>query len=135
MSYLWKNNNTMKRTLKIYLTMGLMSLLFGCAPKPTFRSVDAEQFAREIEREEVQLVDVRTTEEYAEGHIPGAVNMDVNGEKFDAEISTLDPSRPVALYCRSGRRSKLAAERVVKAGFEVVELDGGFLSWTGDKEP
>ena len=125
----------MKRTLKICLTMGLMSLLFGCAPKPSFRSVDAEQFAREIEREEVQLVDVRTAEEFAEGHIPGAVNMDVNGVAFEAQIATLDTERPVALYCRSGRRSKVAAEKVVKAGFEVVELDGGILSWTGDKEP
>lgn len=115
--------------------MGLMSLLFGCAPKATFRSVNAEQFAREIEREEVQLVDVRTAEEFAEGHIPGAVNMDVNGVEFDAQIATLDTERPVALYCRSGRRSKVAAEKVAKAGFEVVELDGGILSWTGDKEP
>ena len=125
----------MKRTLKNCLMMGLMSLLFGCAPKPSFRSVDAEQFAREIEREEVQLVDVRTAEEFAEGHIPGAVNMDVNGVEFDAQIATLDTERSVALYCRSGRRSKVAAEKVAKAGFEVVELDGGILSWVGDKEP
>ena len=125
----------MKRTLKNCLMMGLMSLLFGCAPKPSFRSVDAEQFAREIEREEVQLVDVRTAEEFSEGHIPGAVNMDVNGVAFEAQIATLDTERPVALYCRSGRRSKVAAEKVAKAGFEVVELDGGILSWTGDKEP
>ena len=125
----------MKRTLKICLTMGLMSLLFGCAPKPSFRSVDAEQFAREIEREEVQLVDVRTAEEFAEGHIPGAMNMDVNGVAFEAQIATLDTDRPIALYCRSGRRSKVAAEKVAKAGFEVVDLDGGILSWTGDKEP
>ena len=123
----------MKRTLKNCLMIGLVSLLFGCAPKATFRSVDAETFAREIAREEVQLVDVRTPAEYAEGHIPDAVNMDVNGASFAAEIATLDPARPVALYCRSGRRSKLAAEQVVKAGFEVVELDGGILSWTGEK--
>lgn len=115
--------------------MGLMSLLLGCAPKANFRSVNAEQFAREIEREEMQLVDVRTAEEFAEGHIPGAMNMDVNGVAFDAQIATLETDRPVALYCRSGRRSKVAAEKVAKAGFEVVELDGGILSWTGDKEP
>lgn len=126
----------MKRTFKIgILVGGLLSLLVGCSPKATFRSVDAEQFAREIEREEVQLVDVRTAEEFAEGHIPGAVNMDVNGVAFEAQIATLDTDRPVALYCRSGRRSKVAAEKVAKAGFEVVELDGGVLSWTGDKEP
>ncbi|MBR3847625.1 MAG: rhodanese-like domain-containing protein, partial [Alistipes sp.] len=41
---------------------------------------------------------------------------------------------PVALYCRSGRRSKMAAERVAKAGYEVIELDGGVLSWKGALE-
>ena len=48
------------------------------------------------------------------------------------QVETLDKVRPVALYCRSGRRSKLAAEQVVQAGFEVVELNGGILSWQGE---
>lgn len=120
-------------TLKITLVMGgLLSLLFGCSPKVSFVSVDAATFAVEMAREGVQLVDVRTPAEFAEGHIPGAVNMDVNGAEFDTQIATLDAERPVALYCRSGRRSKLAADKVAKAGFEVVELDGGILSWEGE---
>lgn len=120
-------------TLKITLVMGgLLSLLFGCSPKVSFVSVDAATFAVEMAREGVQLVDVRTPAEFAEGHIPGAVNMDVNGAEFDTQIATLDAERPVALYCRSGRRSKLAADKVAKAGYEVVELDGGILSWEGE---
>lgn len=120
-------------TLKITLVIGgLLSLLFGCSPKVSFVSVDAATFAVEMAREGVQLVDVRTPAEFAEGHIPGAVNMDVNGAEFDTQIATLDAERPVALYCRSGRRSKLAADKVAKAGFEVVELDGGILSWEGE---
>ena len=107
-------------------------MLFGCSSKTEFRSVEGEEFARIIAEKEVQLVDVRTPSEYAEGHISGAVNMDVQGESFAEQVKTLDKERPVALYCRSGRRSKLAAEQVVKAGYEVVELNGGILSWQGE---
>ena len=114
------------------LLCALFGMLFGCSSKTEFRSVESEEFARIIADREVQLVDVRTPSEYAEGHISGAVNMDVQGESFAEQIQTLDKERPVALYCRSGRRSKLAAEQVVKAGYEVVELNGGILSWQGE---
>ena len=116
---------------KLFLVMicTLFGALFGCSAGNGFKSVDVKRFARVIAREEVQLVDVRTPEEYAEGHIAGAVNIDVKGEAFDEQLSTLDPKRPVALYCRGGRRSKVAAERAVKAGFKVFELDKGYLSW------
>ncbi|MBQ6861707.1 MAG: rhodanese-like domain-containing protein [Alistipes sp.] len=114
------------------LLCALVGMLFGCSSKTEFRSVESEEFARIIAEKEVQLVDVRTPSEYAEGHISGAVNMDVQGESFAEQVETLDKERPVALYCRSGRRSKLAAEQVVKAGYEVVELNGGILSWQGE---
>ena len=119
-----------------YLLFFLFSALFGggCKSDTPFTSVEAEAFAREINNPEVQLVDVRTPEEYAEGHIPGAVNMNVNDASFDKQIASLDKNRPVALYCRSGRRSKIAATRIAKAGYKVVELNGGILSWKGNLE-
>lgn len=107
--------------------------VFGCTAKG-FVSVDADEFAREIAKSGVQLVDVRTAEEYANGHIPAAVNMDVFSSDFAKQIATLDKERTVALYCRSGRRSKSAAEQAVKLGYKVVELDGGILSWKGEIE-
>ena len=107
--------------------------LFGCTAKG-FVSVDAEEFAREITKSGVQLVDVRTTEEYTNGHIPNAVNIDVLSPNFAQEIAKLDKAQPVALYCRSGRRSKSAAEQATKLGFQVVELDGGILEWKGEIE-
>ena len=107
--------------------------IFGCSAKG-FVSVGADEFAHEIAKEGVQLVDVRTAAEYADGHIPNSVNIDVLAENFAERIATLDKSRPVALYCRSGRRSKSAAEQAAKLGFTVVELDGGVLSWRGKLE-
>lgn len=118
----------------IYLIVMCLSFIFGCQAKNGFTSVDAKTFAVEIAKPQVQLVDVRTAEEYQQGHIPAAVNIDVNSPDFDSRIAELDKGRSVALYCRSGRRSKIAAARVVELGFKVVELDGGVLSWQGELE-
>ena len=83
----------------------------------------------------VQLVDVRTAEEFADGHIPGAVNIDVKRDDFDELAAAgLDSGRPVAVYCRSGARSKVAAKRLAGKGFTVYELDNGFMNWDGPKE-
>ena len=116
----------------IYLIVMCLSFIFGCQAKSGFTSVDAKAFAEEIAKPQVQLVDVRTAEEYKQGHIPAAVNIDVNSPDFDSRIAELDKQRCVALYCRSGRRSKIAANRVAAQGFKVVELDGGVLSWQGE---
>lgn len=118
----------------IYLIVMCLSFIFGCQAKSGFTSVDAKAFAEEIAKHQVQLVDVRTAEEYQQGHIPAAVNIDVNSPDFDSRIAELDKQRCVALYCRSGRRSKIAANRVAAQGFKVVELDGGVLSWQGELE-
>ena len=119
----------MKKFILMTFFAGLCAI-FGCSAK-TFESVDAAEFAREIAKKGVQIVDVRTAAEYAEGHIPNAVNIDVYSEDFADKIAQLDKERTVAIYCRSGRRSKSAAEQAVKQGFKVVELDGGVLSWRG----
>ena len=80
----------------------------------------------------VQLVDVRTPEEFGEGHLEGAVNIDfLDDEVFSAGIKGLDKERPVLLYCRSGRRSADAGRLLLKEGFkEVYDLEGGYLNWT-----
>lgn len=114
------------------LLAGLCAI-FGCSAK-NFESVSADEFAREIAKEGVQIVDVRTAAEYADGHIPNAVNIDVYSADFAEQIAKLDKEQKVAIYCRSGRRSKSAAEQAVKLGFKVVELDGGVLSWRGALE-
>ena len=105
-------------------------MLVSCSQKIGYNSVDANKFADIIQKaNKIQIVDVRTPDEFSEGHLPGAVNIDVNGTDFAEQIKKLDKKVPVAVYCRSGRRSKAAATQLSEQGFEVVELDGGIISW------
>ena len=97
-----------------------------------FESMNNGKFAAAIADTTVQLVDVRTPAEFAAGHIPEAVNIDVRGENFESQVqSTLDKERPVAVYCRSGARSKTAARALTEKGFRVYELNNGFMNWKG----
>lgn len=78
----------------------------------------------------VQLVDVRTPEEYAAGHIEGARLIDFYDTDFAARIGKLDKSKPVMVYCAAGGRSASAAEQLNKMGFKkVYDLAGGMRAW------
>lgn len=93
-------------------------------------SVTVSVFADSIDNPGVQLVDVRTPDEYAAGNIPGSVNIDVLTGKFGETASALlDRAYTVAVYCRSGNRSKNAAKTLSMMGYNVVELDGGYNEW------
>ena len=99
-----------------------------------FRRVDVAEFKEFIANPDVQLVDVRTAEEYNTGHIPGSINIDVL-KGYEELTSTLDPERPVALYCRSGRRSENAGWLLEKVFFRnVVDLKGGYNEWAKSSE-
>lgn len=99
-----------------------------------FESMDNAEFATLIADTTVQLVDVRTPAEFAAGHIPEAKNIDVRGDNFDREAkATLSKERPVAVYCRSGARSKTAARRLAAMGYRVYELNTGFVNWNGQR--
>lgn len=106
----------------------------SCQAQTEFISVDINEFKIEIAKSDVQLVDVRTAKEYSEGHIPGATNIDVNAPDFEEKIKVLNKEENIAIYCRSGRRSKMAAEKLTAAGYRVIELNTGFLSWDGEVE-
>ena len=76
------------------------------------------------------VLDVRTPAEYAAGHIKGAVNIDFFGPRFEMELGRLDKSKPVLIYCQTGRRSEAAAKMTRSAGFqEVHDLKGGVKAW------
>lgn len=76
------------------------------------------------------VLDVRTPEEFATGHLAGAVMIDFNGPEFEAQIDALDRDTPYLLYCRSGNRSGQARALMEQLGFvDVADIDGGILAW------
>ena len=123
----------MKRIIRILATM---MALVGCGSQK-FTTLSPDDFQTTVADKSIQLVDVRTAEEYAEQHIPGAVNIDVYAEDFIEQCKAkLDASRPVAVYCRSGKRSASAVAQLRKAGFkDVLNLDGGILGWLSAGKP
>ena len=116
----------------ILYTMIAALLSTGCGSG--YASVDAKQFAEAIRDPQMQIVDARTQQEFKERHLPGAVTIDINSKDFTRQTESLDKTRPVAVYCRSGRRSKIAAKELTVNGFEVTELDGGIITWEGEIE-
>ena len=81
----------------------------------------------------VQLIDVRTPEEYAEGYIKHAKNINVFDDNFMEQILGLNKENAVYLYCRSGKRSAKASAKFQEAGFtKIYDLDGGFLEWKSE---
>ena len=107
--------------------------LWACTGKQKveYKNLTSAQFEELIKNPNVQLVDVRTLAEHMEGHIPGSLNINVKDEEGfpEAVDELLDKGREVAVYCRSGRRSRTAAELLVKKGFKVYNLDKGILNW------
>lgn len=100
------------------------------AQQPKFPSLTVQQFVDNIKYDSVMVVDVRTQKEFATGHIDGAVNV-VWGQTFDVEVkkAKLPKNKVMAVYCRSGKRSKMAANRLVALGYNVIDLNDGILGW------
>jgi rhodanese-related sulfurtransferase len=81
-------------------------------------------------------LDVRTAGEFAEGHIQNAINIDVEGGQFDSGIAQLDKTKTYAVYCRSGRRSGAAVEKMSDAGFtSLFNLNAGIVVWQNQGYP
>ncbi|MBQ2001767.1 MAG: rhodanese-like domain-containing protein [Bacteroidaceae bacterium] len=127
----------MKKSLvALLLSTPLMCLILSCSnDNMNYLSVDVEEFEAAISDTTVQVLDVRTAEEYMEGHIERSINIDVKTDTFEVGANTrLNKSHTVALYCRSGRRSKKAAEILSNNGFKVIELNEGITSWTNNNK-
>lgn len=109
--------------------------------KSRIREIDAAELAA-LQASGVTVIDVREPAEYASGHVPGAASIPRGVLEFEVDghpaVNSLrDPAlahrdRPVVLYCRSGGRSALAAEALLRLGFaEPLSLAGGFMAWSG----
>ncbi len=100
-------------------------------------TIPVDQFEKKLAATpNAQLVDVRTAEEFADGHLANAVNMNVNREDYKEMFGTLDKNKPVFLYCKAGSRSANAAGIMAKMGFrEIYNLDGGIMKWDNAGKP
>jgi rhodanese-related sulfurtransferase len=119
--------------IKKYFTSIFLSLLVfmsvSCNSQ-TLRSIPPKEFSEQIKKENVILLDVRTPEEYAEGHLTGAILINYHDDNFVEQVSKLDKNKTVYVYCRSGSRSGNAQEIMLKQDFKsVINLNGGILAW------
>ncbi|GAB6977260.1 rhodanese-like domain-containing protein [Prevotella falsenii] len=123
--------NILKNSIKVSIILCALVGFVACnSPKAAIGNVDVSQFEKIIQKGNVQIVDVRTEKEYKEGYIKDAQNIDVLQESFAATAKQkLDRSKPVAVYCRSGRRSAQACEILKASGFKTYNLLGGILEW------
>ncbi len=121
----------MKTKLLSYILFSL--LLINCQGKPSasIQTIEAKAFASQLESTaSPQLLDVRTHEEFQEGHIDQAINIDWYDDTFAAQVSHLDKSKPVFVYCKAGGRSEQAAGKLVEMGFtQIYNLNGGMMKW------
>ena len=124
----------MRKLLPILLS----ALMFtGCAGTSnnqtnTYRQISMDEAVTMMAEETGYIIlDVRRVDEFAEGHIPGAINV-ANESIGTDEIPELpDKNQLIMVYCRSGRRSKEAAEKLVKLGYTNIVEFGGILDWKG----
>ena len=118
------------KKLFIFISAILCNLLGCTAQQQKFESLDAEAFEQVISDTSVVRLDVRSIDEYASGHIAKAINIDVMKDDCKTKATSLLPKdKTIALYCRSGRRSKKAAGILVENGYKVVELNSGISGW------
>ena len=118
--------------LKFMSLISSLLALLSCAKGGAWKDLDVDGFAAAADQKGAVALDVRTPEEYAAGHLAGAVNINWFADGFLAQVEAAFPKEtPLAVYCRSGRRSAAAAERLTKAGYTCVcNLLGGYLAWT-----
>lgn len=122
--------------LKIIVLLAFIFTLLSCNAQTAtnIKTVEVATFAKEIKTtQKPQILDVRTPQEFAEGRIEKASNIDWLGEHFVEGTKTLDKNKAVYVYCRSGKRSLKAAEKLSELGFKnIYNLDGGYLKWSAE---
>ena len=125
----------MKKILPIFLAALLLAGCAAPAEENTYRQINMDEAITMMEEESGYVIlDVRTPEEFAGKHIPGAINIP-NETIGTAEIPELpDKDQLILVYCRSGNRSKQASEKLAALGYSNIVEFGGFNDWPGEVE-
>ena len=128
----------MKKSILILLAV---LLLAACGQdkendqEAVYVNITAEEAKQIMDSEEGYIIlDVRTQEEYDQGHIPGAIVISHDEIEEKAEEMLTDKKQLILVYCRSGRRSKLAAEALVELGYTNIKEFGGIIDWPYEVE-
>ena len=116
--------------MKKFLTLLLAVLGLNTACSQNYENYDVKEFAELITDSNVVILDVRKADEFAEGHITGAILIDQFQSDFleQAQVK-LPKDKTIAIYCRSGRRSANAAGKLADVGYKCVNLKGGIIAW------
>jgi phage shock protein E len=103
------------------------------------KKLSVDEFDKARQADGAVVLDVRSPDEYAAGHVPGAVNVPVTGkgsEAFDKAVAAIDRDKPVLVHCRSGVRSAKAVAKMREMGFaHLAEFPGGWVAWEGAGKP
>jgi thioredoxin len=127
----------MKITKIISISLFIAFLIVGCTKQEGLQNLAASEFQTELKLAEPgQILDVRTIDEYAKGHIEGATLADISSNLFQEVAAKMDKSKTVYVYCLSGGRSNSAASQLQEMGFKsIVNLTGGMLAWQSANLP
>ncbi|MEL4506362.1 rhodanese-like domain-containing protein [Luteococcus sp. H138] len=130
---------TRRQLLLVVAGLVAFPALSACGSSSSGKNGDTltvDEFADRVGQDGVVVLDVRTPQEFAEGHLPGAKVIDIEAADFAGKIDALDKSAKHAVYCRTGRRSAAAIDHMVQAGFtDVAHLEGGITAWQGAGKP
>ena len=121
--------------MKNILCLFLMSLFFvNCNSQDEIKSISTIELKAVLEKDDIQLVDVRTPREIKQGFIDSAIFVNFFDSDFIVKaIQKLDKNKPVYLYCRSGNRSGKSAKILQEKGYEVYNVIGGYNKWKQEK--
>jgi|TARA_B110000495_G_C22816292_1_gene476525 rhodanese-related sulfurtransferase len=119
----------MKKTLILFLFISTVSFGQVKTNQSKIEVIEKELFKDLIEKK-IQIIDVRTAEEFRDGNIKNAINIDFKSSSFIQNISRLDKKKPYLIYCKSGNRSGKASEIMDSLGFyRIYDLRGGYMNW------
>lgn len=122
----------MKSKYHSLVFLGIICLLCGACKQQSINSISAKDVQTLVQKpHQYTIVDVRTPEEYGEGTLPGAINIDVKSDDFVQQIEQLDKDAHYILHCRSGKRSAKAYGIMEEGGFKnLINMDGGYLEYS-----
>lgn len=136
----------MKALLALLLTL-VLTHAANAGPAKDGKSASPAAAAKNVSPDEAEalmkatpklvILDVRTPDEFAAGHIPGAKNVDFFGDDFEKQIATLDPAMPVLVHCAAGNRSAQAVKKIeaLKKLDAIYHMKAGFSGWAAAKKP